>query len=149
MLPLEVMGPGGSLSMLLFYCIIVASCQSESVLAGGNGNGTVADGGNGGWWLRRMIAVLFSRLYMLKCLWWRRGWIGLHTELDLNFLYLLYFRIFLPIRRISQIRVIWPNLAIILAFLIWPFTKIFIVVCHYFSLRCSHFYHTYRPFKNV
>ncbi len=37
--PLEVVGPGGSLLMLLFCHIIVARCQSESVLVGGNGDG--------------------------------------------------------------------------------------------------------------
>jgi hypothetical protein len=37
MLPLEMMGPGGSLSMVLLPCPM-ARCQSENVLAGGIGD---------------------------------------------------------------------------------------------------------------
>ncbi len=51
MLPLEVVGPGGSLLMLLFCHIIVERRQSESVLVGGNGDGArqlwqMMDGGS-------------------------------------------------------------------------------------------------------
>ncbi len=57
------------LKVIVVCCIIVASCQSESVQVGSNSNG-------GGQW-RRTMAALVSRLYVL-----RRRW---HDRIDISY----------------------------------------------------------------
>ncbi len=91
MLPLEVVGPGGSLSALLMPHFF-SETQSESVLAGGNSNGSIQLQPNflrlgDGWWRQRWSSFDFL------CPRWILNYVILYSY------WLLFFRInILPIR---------------------------------------------------